>query len=200
MAAVSVARRGRRTELILLGLGTTSTSRRSGWRERTVRSGRCRPTRSPGSSVPASCATCWASCCSCWRATGTDAHHLAAPGRGAGDLPGVLSGVDGPPVPALRVDRRRAQPQRRARSRRPAANSLVWALVGASTKGGATADAGARLLRRSFLVLLTLLLLGLSWFWPWYVLWLLPCAALSTRRTVTVLVIAFTVRSFAIHP
>ncbi len=107
------------------------------------------------------------------------------------------------------------------------ANSLVWALVGASTTGGAGVVAAAGLvavlavlvyhvcmlfrrglpsqqlpdevLRRSFLALLALLVLGLSWFWPWYVLWLLPFAALSTRRSITVLMIAFTVSSFAIH-
>jgi hypothetical protein len=107
------------------------------------------------------------------------------------------------------------------------ANSIVWSLVGTSTTGGANdlALAGlaiviavlayhvcmllrrrvtseqlpSEILRRSFLVLLALLTLGLSWFWPWYVLWLLPFASLVSRKSMTVLMVAFTVSAFAIH-
>jgi hypothetical protein len=57
----------------------------------------------------------------------------------------------------------------------------------------------SEILRRSFLALLALLALGLTWFWPWYVLWLLPFASLTRRRSITVLMVAFTVSAFAIH-
>jgi hypothetical protein len=107
------------------------------------------------------------------------------------------------------------------------ANSIVWSLVGTSTTGGANdlALAGlaiviavlayhfgmllrrevtrdqlpAEILRRSFFALLALLALGLTWFWPWYVLWLLPFAALAHRRSITVLMVVFTVSAFAVH-
>ena len=107
------------------------------------------------------------------------------------------------------------------------ANSVIWALFGSSTsgiandlslfglavvlavlayhacmllrRGLAAEQLPGEVLRRSFLVLLALLVLGLTWFWPWYVLWLLPFASLVLRRSITALMIAFTVATFAVH-
>ena len=107
------------------------------------------------------------------------------------------------------------------------ANSLSWALLGTSSSTFATAVSlfglavvvmavaynCARLLRpslvserlpeevirRSFIVLLTLLVFGLSWFWPWYVLWLLPFAVIDRGRAVVALTIALGAGAFAVH-
>ncbi|MBJ7594976.1 MAG: hypothetical protein JF886_08985 [Candidatus Dormibacteraeota bacterium] len=59
-------------------------------------------------------------------------------------------------------------------------------------------DLGAEVLRRSFLVLLTLVALALSWFWPWYVLWLLALAPF-VRRVGAPMIIAFTAGAFAVN-
>lgn len=59
-------------------------------------------------------------------------------------------------------------------------------------------DLRADVLRRSFLVLLTLVALALSWFWPWYVLWLLALAPF-VRRLGAPMIIAFTAGAFAVN-
>jgi hypothetical protein len=57
----------------------------------------------------------------------------------------------------------------------------------------------AALVARSFAVFFGLLLIATWWFWPWYVIWVVPLAALTPRRGVAILAAVFSASSMLMY-
>jgi len=57
----------------------------------------------------------------------------------------------------------------------------------------------AALIERSFTVLFLLLLIATWWFWPWYVIWLIPLAAMLPRRGVALVGLLFSASALLMY-